>query len=262
MEKLSTYIARKPDKQGYVNYTESENETWQILYERQLPLVKQYACSAFKEGFKTLALNSNSIPQLPEVCKALKAATGWQVYPVEAIISYEKFFKLLSERKFPAATFIRRREQLDYLTEPDIFHELFGHCPLLCNHDYAKFMQQYGELGLAADDKDRHWYARIYWYTVEFGLLKSHGQFNCYGGGILSSIKETPYAVNSVKAKRLPFDLLTALRTPYRIDILQTVYFYIEQLTDLFLLLNCNFPDAIAKTRALGQFTPSFNTNT
>ena len=260
MDKTTSYTAKKPDEHGYVSYTEVENQTWKVLYERQLPLVEEYACPAFMQGLQKLDFSVDAIPQLPDVSRALRAETGWQVYPVAALINYEKFFRLLSEKKFPAATFIRRHDELEYLTEPDIFHELFGHCPLLCDPDYARFMQKYGELGLAAADEDRHWYARIYWYTVEFGLLKTGGGFSCYGGGILSSIKETPYAIDSDKARRLPFNLLTALRSPYRIDILQTVYFYIDKLTDLFALLDHDFPAAITEARELGQLPPTYAT--
>ncbi len=260
MGKSTSYAAKKPDENGYVNYTEVENQTWKILYERQLPLVEKYACPAFMKGLQKLNFSVDKIAQLPDVSGVLQAETGWEVYPVAALINYEKFFRLLSEKKFPAATFIRRHDELEYLTEPDIFHELFGHCPLLCDPDYAQFMQKYGELGLSATDADRHWYARIYWYTVEFGLLKAGDSFSCYGGGILSSIKETPYAVDSNKAKRLPLNVLTALRSPYRIDILQTIYFYIEELADLFTLLDCDFPAAIVEARELGQLPPTYTT--
>src|SRR5690606_2881051 len=126
------------------------------------------------------------------------------------------FFKLLAARKFPAATFIRRKEELDYLQEPDIFHEIFGHCPMLTNQVYADFMQRYGELGVNATHQERVMLARFYWFTVEFGLIDTEAGLKVYGGGILSSIGETPYSIESDQPERKAFDLLKMLRTPYR----------------------------------------------
>jgi phenylalanine-4-hydroxylase len=253
------YVSKKPDCSGFIDYSAEENETWRILYKRQIAVVKQRACDEFLQGLNVLKMSANSIPQLPEINQKLSRLTGWKIERVPALIGFERFFELLANRKFPAATFIRRREDLDYIKEPDIFHELFGHCPLLTNPAYADFSQHYGRLGLAANKADRAMLARLYWFTIEFGLVKSKNDLHTdnglkvYGGGILSSNQETRYALESELPKRMPLDVLDVFRTHYRIDELQKNYFVINQLSDLHQLIELDLSFLIQQARKLGM---------
>ncbi len=166
----------------------------------------------------------------------LKNTTGWQCEPVPALIGFGEFFKLLSEKKFPVATFIRSKEELDYLQEPDIFHELLGHCPLLTNESFANYTEAYGKMGLNASKEDRVFLARLYWFTVEFGLLDTPDGLKVYGGGIISSPSETEYALTSDSVERKSLcakNVLDVLRTPYRIDIMQPIYYMLTKVSDL-----------------------------
>jgi phenylalanine-4-hydroxylase len=154
---------------------------------------------------------------------------------------------------------VRRREQLDYLQEPDIFHEIFGHAPLLTNRYFAEFTEAYGKLGLAAQPEEREFLARLYWFTVEFGLVqKSGGPLRVYGGGILSSIGETAYALGSERAQRRRFEVLDVLRTPYRIDIMQPLYYVIEDLRQLYELTRMDIPALVRRAARLGLFPPPY----
>lgn len=259
MEHKSAYLSKKPDENGLIPYTEAENAMWQQLITRQLPLVAQYAVDEYLEGLEILNFSRDKVPQLQEVSAALTRATGWSVCRVPALISYERFFNLLAQRQFPAATFIRRPDEIEYLKEPDIFHEFFGHCPLITNPAYANFMQKYGELALDKNAAEQELLARLYWFTVEFGLMQTQKGLRCYGGGILSSPKETPYAIDSDIPARKPLHVLDALRTPYRIDILQTVYFYINDFQELCDLARMDLMAEIHRAQALGEYEPTFS---
>lgn len=255
---MTKYVAKIPDSRGFIQYTDEENAVWATLYRRQSEIVKNRACDEYLAGLALLQLDQEKIPQLPDVNQRLKKATGWTVEPVPALISFDRFFDLLANRKFPAATFIRTPEELEYLQEPDIFHELFGHCPQLTDPFYADFVQKYGELGLKANEKDRVMLARLYWFTVEFGLIETAKGLRVYGGGILSSMGETPYSLESPIPIRKPLVPLEAFRTPYRIDIFQTVYFIIQKFSDLYDLMHTDLMGTIAKARELGMFAPTF----
>lgn len=252
------YVAKKPNQQGYIEYSLDENLIWRDLFQRQIEIIENRACDEYINGIRILNMNANQIPQIPDINKALNKATGWGVEPVAALISFDDFFNLLANRKFPAATFIRTREDFDYIKEPDIFHEFFGHCPMLTEPVYADFMQKYGEIGLKANAKDRVSLARIYWFTVEFGLIQTPKGLRIYGGGILSSPNETVYAIDSSIPLRVPFEPLEALRTPYRIDILQPKYFIIKHYQDLYDLLKIDIIDLIQHARELGMFAPLY----
>jgi phenylalanine-4-hydroxylase len=252
------YVSKKPDSSGYIDYSTQENETWKILYQRQMKIVKNRACDEFLDGIDTLQMSAHSIPQLPEINHKLQQLTGWQVERVPALIGFERFFELLANRQFPAATFIRRREDLDYIQEPDIFHELFGHCPLLTNPAYADFSQHYGKLGLAANKTDRAMLARLYWFTIEFGLVNSKSGLKVYGGGILSSKQETRYALESGIPSRKPLEVLDVFRTHYRIDELQKNYFIIENLSDLHHLIELDLKALIQQARTLGMIASDY----
>src|SRR3990167_10822677 len=231
---MTHYIAKKPDAKGIVHFTSEENATWKILIERQLQTIKNRACPEFLHGLKMLDMPLDRIPQCEEMSAKLTAATNWSIAPVDTIIPLEKFFSLLAHRQFPAATFIRIREELDYLEEPDIFHEFFGHCPLLTQPAYADFIQWYGMNALGKNKKTQSLLGRLFWFTVEFGLIQTKDGLRIYGGGILSSHEETQYALESSIPKRSPFDLATILNTEYRYDQIQKQYFYINDLKDLF----------------------------
>ena len=177
---------------------------------------------------------------------------GFGLEPVPALISPERFFSLLAERKFPAATFIRRREDFDYLQEPDVFHEIYGHCPMLTHRVYADFLQEYGRMALALDKRHLWMAQRLFWFTVEFGLIETAGGLRIYGAGIASSAGESPYALESRTPERRPFDLLTLLRTPYRIDLYQTVYYVIGSWAQLYDVLSRDLASAMEQARALG----------
>lgn len=256
--KTSTYVSKKPDAKGYVNYTAEENKTWSTLYERQTQLLPGRACQEYIDGLKTLGLTADAIPQLPDVNEVLTRATGWAVEPVPALIGFDRFFNLLASQRFPAATFIRRPDELEYLQEPDIFHELYGHCPLLTHPTYAHFMQRYGELGVGATPHEQKKLAALYWFTVEFGLIRQPDGLRIYGGGILSSIGETPYSLESPLPERKPLTVRDAFLTPYRIDILQPVYFVIEHFDTLYDLVQDDLLARIREAQALAMHPPRF----
>lgn len=228
------YESKKPDSQGYVDYTPLENETWAILHQRQHKIIQDRACHEYLQGLEILGMPQNRIPQCPEITARLQETTGWSVAPVEKIIKLKTFFELLANKHFPAATFIRTREDLDYLQEPDIFHEFFGHCPLLTHQAYADFIESYGKLALTAKPELRPILGRLFWFTIEFGLVKTPQGLRIYGGGILSSFEETKYALESPIPKRSHFDIRQVMKTPYRYDEIQKEYFVLESIQDLF----------------------------
>lgn len=256
----STYHAKPVDAEGNAQYSAEENEIWHELITRQIPIVTGRACNEYIKGIELLKFSHDRIPQCNEISNILRDITGWELEPVPALIPFERFFNLLANRKFPAATFIRRREELDYLQEPDIFHEVFGHCPLLTNQSYADFTEIYGKLSLNANKEDRAMLAKLYWFTIEFGLIKTMEGLRIYGGGILSSKEETQYALESPVPIRKPFDVIDVLRTPYRIDIVQPIYFVIEDFDVLFQLTEMDLIELIAEARRLGMHAPLYPT--
>ena len=260
MDFVSRYTSHKPDKKGYVQYTSEEHDIWRVLYQRQMDLLPGRACNAYLDGIKKLDLVAENIPQLPELSEKLKSLTNWQVAPVAALISAREFFELLAERKFPAATFIRVKEELDYVQEPDIFHELFGHCPMLTNDVFADFLQDYAQNVLAFPQNDWPLLQRLFWFTVEFGLIRTPDGLRAYGGGILSSIKETVYCVESDIPMRVIFDPVTAFRTPYRIDMLQKIYFVIDSYQQLYDFVTSDVRAYMLRAKELGEFPPFFPT--
>ncbi len=258
MEFVSRYVSHTPDKDGYVTYSNEENAVWKALFLRQAAIIEGRASDAFMKGFKALNISSDKIPQLPEVTKTLKAATGWEVTPVDALISARAFFELLADKKFPAATFIRDKESLNYVKEPDIFHEIFGHCPMLTDKIYADFIHAYAKRVLTFDESDWPLLQRFFWFTVEFGLIQDTEGLRAYGGGILSSIGETPYSVESSEAMRALFDPVAIFRMPYRIDALQPVYFVIDSYDVLYRFIEADWSALMAKARELGEYAPYF----
>lgn len=249
------YVSKKPDVNGLVPYTALENETWAKLIIRQNEIVKNRACAEFMKGLEILNLPLDRIPQNHSVSEVLKKQTGWAVESVPAVIPAEEFFGLLANKKFPAATFIRIPEELDYLEEPDIFHEIYGHCPLLTNQAYADFMHQYGILALHASKKQRTRLFRLFWYTIEFGLINTQEGLRIYGGGILSSKAETEYALDKNKGPELEsLDILKILRTPFRIDMIQPNYFVIDSFNALEKLLDPKIMNLVDEAILLGDY--------
>lgn len=258
-KKSSTYVAKPVDQNGNAHYTQEENQIWHELITRQIPLVEGRACDEYINGIHLLNLPHDRIPQCHEVTKVLQENTGWALEPVPALIPFDHFFNLLANRKFPAATFIRRRDELDYLQEPDIFHEVFGHCPMLTNQACADFTHTYGKLGLKASHQDQVMLAKLYWFTIEFGLINTNSGLRAYGGGILSSKSETVYCVESTVPIRKPFEVMDVLRTPYRIDIIQPIYFVIDDFDVLFELIEMDLIGLIHEARKLGMHEPLYS---
>jgi len=258
MAKSSHYISRKPDTNGIIHYTDEENQVWSELINSQLSLLEGNVCPEYIEALEVMDFPGDRIPQLHEISKVLMDHTGWSVVAVPALIDFTNFFKLLANRQFPAATFIRRKEDLGYLQEPDIFHEIFGHTPLLTDYRFAAFSEAYGKAGLAADKKDHAMLARLFWFTVEFGLINSVDGLRSYGAGIVSSPGELIYALESDLPERKPFDALDALRTPYRIDIYQTVYFTLDSFDTLFELAQMDLIPLVNQARKMGMHPPTY----
>lgn len=254
----STYIAKPVDANGNALYTNEENQIWQELITRQIPIVEERACDEYLTGLKLLNLPQDRIPQCHEVTRVLREITGWSLEPVPALIPIDNFFSLLAQRKFPAATFIRRRDEMDYLQEPDIFHEIFGHCPMLTNQACADFAEKYGKLALTASPEDRIMLDRLFWFTVEFGLIKTAKGLRVYGGGILSSKNETIYAIESNTPIRKAFNAIEVLRTPYRLDIIQPIYFVIDDFSVLFDLVKSDLFSLMREAHQLGIFKPIY----
>jgi len=261
MGKATKYVSKQPDENGFIQWTDEENSIWHDLISRQMDVIKGSACDEFIAGLDLLKLPQDRIPQLDEVSQVLKSTTGWECYPVPALIGFGEFFKLLSEKKFPVATFIRSREEFNYLQEPDIFHEIFGHCPLLTNSSFADYTQAYGKMGLSATKEQRVFLARLYWFTVEFGLLDTPEGLRAYGGGILSSPSETKYALTDESVERNTLEILDVLRTPYRIDIMQPIYYMLTKVSDLDNIRKYEVEDImnfVEQAKELGLFEAKF----
>lgn len=254
MAKASKYRARRPDADGVIHYTPAEHAVWRDLSAAQRPLLAGRACDEYLAGLEFLRFPATRIPQCAEVSERLEAATGWRVTPVAALIDFDQFFDLLAQRVFPAASFIRARDEFEYLQEPDIFHELFGHAPLLTQALFAEFSQRIGEIGRAAASEYHVWLARLYWMTIEFGLIQTSAGLRAYGAGIISSHTELTYALESDVPERRAFDVLDALRTPYRIDKLQPVYYVLDSFRQLVELSERNLLTMIDEARERGLF--------
>jgi len=258
MSKNWAYVAKAPDASGHIQYTDEENEIWHDLITRQIPMLPGRACSQWIEAMEAMQFPMDRVPQLQEINAVLMPKTGWSVAPVPALIPFTEFFRLLANKQFPVATFIRSREEFDYLKEPDIFHEVFGHTPVLTDHRFAAFIEAYGRAGLAAEPKDHAMLARLFWFTVEFGLVDNGEGIRAYGSGIMSSPGELVYAIESDLPQRKPLDPVDALRTPYRIDIYQPIYFVLDTFDHLFELANSNLLDFVAEARRLGMHAPTY----
>lgn len=220
--------------QRWADYTLAEHAMWDTLFARQSAMLPGRVIPAFIEGLDTLRMSKPGIPDFEELSERLMKATGWQVVAVPGLVPDRLFFEHLANRRFVAGRFIRTPDQLDYLQEPDVFHDVFGHVPLLANPVYADYMQAYGEGGLrAAGEGVLEKLARLYWYTVEFGLIRHGGDLRLYGAGIVSSFSESVFALDDPSPNRLGFDLKRVMRTRYKIDDYQQTYFVIDSFEDL-----------------------------
>ena len=220
--------------QDWARFTQAEHDMWDRLFARQSAMLPGRAASAFLNGVEVLKLTKPGIPDYAELNERLMAATGWQVVAVPGLVPDEVFFDHLANRRFVAGNFIRRPDQLDYLQEPDVFHDVFGHVPMLADPVFADYMQAYGRgglrsLGFGALNK----LARLYWYTVEFGLIQEAEGLRIYGAGIVSSYGESMFALDDPSPNRIGFDLTRVMRTDYRIDDYQQNYFVISSLDHL-----------------------------
>jgi phenylalanine-4-hydroxylase len=221
--------------QRWQDYSTEDHATWATLYARQIQIIERYAALEFISGTRALNAAPDHIPRIEETNEVLDRATGWQIVPVPGLIPEDHFFAHLAQKRFPVTVWIRKREELDYLAEPDIFHDFFGHVPLLTNPVFAQFMQAYGRAGPKATAAGAlKMLARLYWYMVEFGLIRTARGLRVYGAGILSSKGETVYSVESSKPHRIRFALERVMRTDYLIDDFQQTYFVIDSFEELF----------------------------
>ncbi|WP_026359620.1 phenylalanine 4-monooxygenase [Sphingomonas sp. PR090111-T3T-6A] len=220
--------------QDWAAYTAEDHETWDILFARQSKQLPGRAADAFLRGLDVLKLSKPGIPDFEELSERLMKATGWQVVAVPGLVPDDVFFDHLANRRFVAGNFIRRRDQLDYLQEPDVFHDVFGHVPMLADPVFADYMQAYGQGGLRSlGFGSLNKLARLYWYTVEFGLVREGGDLKLFGSGIVSSHGESEFALDDPSPNRIRFNLERVMRTNYRIDDYQQVYFVIDSFQDL-----------------------------
>jgi phenylalanine-4-hydroxylase len=245
--------------QEWDHYSTEDHETWRILYARQIRLIERYAAPEFVAGAQALKASPDRIPRIDDTNEILAKATGWQIVAVPGLIPEHQFFAHLAHKRFPVTVWIRRRDELDYLSEPDIFHDFFGHVPLLTNPVFARFMQAYGEAGpkaIAANGLKM--LARLYWYMVEFGLIATPRGLRAYGSGILSSKSETVYCVESPKPKRIRFALERVMLTDYLIDDFQQTYFVIDSFEELFdAAYGTDFDPIYRKYRDIPGIAPS-----
>lgn len=243
--------------QGWHNYTPQEHAVWKTLFERQSKLLPGRACDEFVRGMQDLPIGPDQIPNFEQLSETLSQRTGWQIVAVPGLVPDDVFFEHLAHRRFPAGHFIRKPHELDYLEEPDVFHDVFGHVPMLMNPAIADYIQAYGEGGLRAKRLGvLEKLARVYWYTVEFGLVKQPGGLRVYGAGIASSATETVFSVEDDSPNRVAFDLERVMRTNYRIDDFQESYFVLENLNDLLKLARIDFAPLYERVAGASDFEP------
>jgi phenylalanine-4-hydroxylase len=221
--------------QAWNEYSADQHETWQLLFERQMEILESRACPQYLVAAETLGFTAKRIPNFDEVNQRLRAISGWEVVATEGLIKSRAFFDMLTDRKFPCGTFIRSKDQLDYLEEPDLFHDLFGHIPLLVDPDYANYMCEYGKGGARAlKYRTTRNLARLNWWTIEFGLIRTNAGLKLFGAGLLSSFGEAQYCLDDPSAHHIQFDLERCMRTRVYINDMQPCYFVIESFADLF----------------------------
>lgn len=243
--------------QDWAAYTAAEHDIWRTLFHRQERILQGRACREFLDGLRGLGVAADGIPDFRRLNEVLGSTTGWTIVAVPGLVPDAVFFEHLANRRFPSTCFIRSRAQLDYLQEPDIFHDIYGHVPLLMNPVFADYMQAYGQGGLKALRLGAlHYLARLYWYTVEFGLIRTADGLRIYGSGIVSSKGESIYCLEDPVPNRILFDLLRVMRTEYRIDDYQETYFVIDGFEQLFAATRPDFTPYYAALREATDLAP------
>ena len=243
--------------QNWDKYTAEQHAVWKTLFERQTKLLPGRACDEFVQGMRALPIGPDAIPDFRRLSEVLMKHTGWQVVAVPGLVPDEVFFEHLANRRFPAGHFIRRSDQLDYLEEPDVFHDVFGHVPMLMSPVIADYIQAYGTGGLRARKLGvLPNLARVYWYTIEFGLVLQRDGLRIYGSGIASSYTESVFALDDPSPNRIRFALERVMRTRYRIDDFQETYFVLGDLDELLELAHIDFAPVYERVRELPEFEP------
>lgn len=243
--------------QAWERYSAAEHAVWRTLFARQTKLLPGRACDEFVEGMRSLPIGPDEIPDFRRLSDVLGRRTGWQVVAVPGLVPDEVFFEHLANRRFPAGQFIRDAGRLDYIEEPDVFHDVFGHVPMLVNPVIADYLQAYGVGGLRAQKMGvLPNLARVYWYTVEFGLVEQHGGVRLYGSGIASSYTETVFALEDGSPNRIRFDLERVMRTRYRIDDFQETYFVLGNFDELLELARIDFAPIYQRVRENTELEP------
>lgn len=235
----------KPTVQIYKNYTREDYKVWKILFNKRLKNLQGIVAEEFLIALKNLDFKAEKIPNFVEINNILRSTTGWSIKTVPNISPPEEFFSFLSMKKFTATCWLRSMDQIDYLEEPDMFHDVFAHVPLLSNKDYTNFFKEMGEIAVSVieEPKKLEKLQRIYWFTIEFGLIKKNNDFKIYGAGIISSDEESKNVL-SKKSRKLEFDVKKVMNQPFRIDVVQDTYYYInsfEQLTSSIAEIRDNF---------------------
>ncbi len=240
--------------QPWDSYSAEDHQTWATLFERQMGILPGRACQEHLDALAGLRMDASRIPKFSEINELLSAATGWTIIGVEGLLPELTFFDHLANRRFPVTWWIRRPYQIDYIAEPDLFHDLFGHVPLLFNPMFADYMAAYGRGGVKAQglgEDALQYLTRLYWYTVEFGLIRSAEGLRIYGAGIVSSKGESIYCLEDDGPNRIGFDLQRIMRTRYRIDTYQKTYFVIDSFDQLFDATRPDFTPLYEELRAL-----------
>jgi phenylalanine-4-hydroxylase len=249
------YSRAGPDyavEQNWAGYTAAEHALYRRLFERQAKLVPRYACPEWIDAIARLESAAREIPRFDQVSRQLRAATGWEIVAVPGLIPDDAFFTHLANRRFPVTVWLRRPDEFDYIVEPDVFHDFFGHVPLLFDRVYADHLHEYGKGGLKAMRLDAvKMLARLYWFTIEFGLMRTAGGIRAYGAGLLSSGGELAYCIDDPRPRRLPFELERIMRTEYQIDRYQDTYFVIESFEHLMRETAPDFTPIYARIRSL-----------
>lgn len=243
--------------QDWSRYTSSDHAIWRDLFMRQSAMLPGRVCDEFLQGLNSLGVVADKIPKFDNLNAILEMATNWTIVAVPGLVPDDVFFDHLAHRRFPATNWIRRRDQMDYLQEPDIFHDVFGHVPILMNPVFADYLQAYGRGGLKALNLGAlPLLARLYWYTVEFGLIQTDQGLRIYGAGIVSSQSESRYCLENAKPLRVGFDLCRIMRTLYRIDDFQEIYFVIENFDQLFDATEPDFTPLYERVRGAQELSP------
>ncbi len=260
MAQAAKHVAPRADytiDQGWDDHTSEEHDIWRRLFERQSQVLVGRAVQEFLDGIDFLGIAGGGIPDFRRLNDALIARTGWQIVAVTGLVPDAVFFDHLANRRFPATAWIRTEAEMDYLQEPDVFHDVFGHVPLLANPVFGDYMAAYGRGGLKALRLGAlEKLARLYWYTVEFGLIQTPDGLRIYGSGIVSSKGESVFALDSPAPNRIGFDLLRIMRTNYRIDAYQESYFVISSFDQLFGATLPDFTDYYRQLETMGDLTP------